>query len=149
MFGSLQYKIPTQTKQKGAQLADLTGHTTTASAAYSAVPWHDVNFDELGCINLGNHATKAVIQQEGWYLATCQVFYAGAASGARGIGIVKNGTVNLAVTEVGANNATPQCYTTGATIVYLLPGDYLEVYIYTDAGSRIPVNLYLNVVKIN
>jgi hypothetical protein len=149
MFPSLQYKVPFLARQRGTQLADLTGHTTTASAAYSAFPWHEINFDELNGANLGQHATKLIIQQEGWYIATCQVFYAASASGARGIGIVKNGSINLAVTEIGANNATSNCYTTGATIVYLLPGDYLEIYIYTDGGSRIPVNLYLNVAKIN
>lgn len=151
MFGSLAYKVPFITRSKGVELTDLLGNFLLSSASYIAYQWNAVYQDDLGAVtNLTLAKSKIVIQREGWYLATAQIFYVGNTTGARGLKIALNAITNLAFQEVGANNATSQCYTTVSALVYCVPQDYLEVYVYQDIGSTMqPVNLYFNVVQMN
>lgn len=124
------------TTKPACQVGRSSMWTHTSSGNTQAIPFDQEEYDVGGCHSTVSNTTRIYAPDAGRYLMTFVAGWEGVPAGRRLWHFVKNGSVQLAQTEL-AMSSTGECSGDLAVVRRLAAGDYVEVLAFQDSGGNL------------
>jgi hypothetical protein len=124
-------------------IARLKPNTTqsTTSGTYAAVAFQVEEFDSVNGHDNASFNTRYTFVYPGKYEISAGVFFAGNATGRRGIRIVLNGTfVDASSVLLAATTASGVTLADSAELVSVAVGDYVEIQALQESGGALNIS---------